>query len=560
MKKIIIAAIFISIGLLGFTANEKVVKSKISHVTVFPSSAQVTRTGTFSTVAGTTEVIFENVSTYLNTASIQAKGKGNFTILDVQFRYKQPEIILPTQTNEIPQKIVRHIASLEDSITYMNFDLSDLTTKTEALNLEKSILLNNQLVKGSGGDTIVELKATMDYFRLKMTDINDQLQKIKRQDFLMRKDLNEMNVRLDDLRAYNQQQNPTPPAKAPIPQLVVTISADYAVSGNLEVNYMVSNAGWTPSYDLRTTGIDQPVQLVYKANVWQNSGEEWTKSKLKLSTITPSTNNVKPNLSVYYLNYIVYHTIETVSSGGSYRRESKKDSAPSSNEMGSADNGSYDLDANYAYNYTSAVQTMTNVEFDIKLAYTVPSDGQYHIIPIQNETIPTNYVYHIVPKLETQAFLIAKLTDWQKLDLLPGQANIYFDGTFVGETQINPSTLSDTLELALGRDRSLQIKRKQTKNETDKKLVGSIVTKTFEYEITLKNTKMVSVDIVLQDNIPVTSDEEIKIELLNKSKAAFSETSGLLQWNQKLTAGQTKKYTFAYTVEYDSAKQINFNF
>ncbi len=559
MKKLIIAAIFISIGLLGFTANEKVVKSKISHVTVFPSSAQVTRTGTFSTTAGMTELIFENVSTYLNTASIQTKGKGNFTILDVQFRYKQPEIVLPTQTTEIPQKIVRHIALLGDSISYLNFDISDLTTKAEALNLEKSILLNNQLVKGSGGDTIVELKATLDYFRIKITDINDQLQKIKRQQFKMNKNLNEMNVRLAELRAYNQQQNPTPPAKAPIPQLVVTISADYAVSGTLEVNYMVSNAGWTPSYDLRTTGIDQPVQLVYKANVWQNTGEEWTKSKLKLSTITPSVNNVKPILPVNYINYIVYQTIQTTSTGGAYARENKRDRAPSSNEMVSAA-AVYDLDANYAYNYTSAVQTMTNIEFDIKLAYTVPSDGQYHIIPIQNESIPTNYVYHIVPKLESQAFLIAKLTDWQKLDLLPGQANIYFDGTFVGETQINPSTLSDTLELALGRDRSLQIKRKQTKNETDKKLVGSIVTKTLEYEITLKNTKMVSVDIVLQDNIPVTSDEEIKIELLSKNKATYSETAGLLQWNQKLTAGQTKKFTFAYTVEYDSAKQINFNF
>lgn len=556
MKNLFITAILIGASLCGFSASENTIKSKISHVTVFPTSAQVTRVGTFSATAGTNEIIFENVSIYLNTASIQAKGKGNFTILDVQFRYKQPEIILSNQTNEIPQKVLLQISRLEDSIAYMNFDFEELRAKIDALNLEKNILLNNQLIKGHGGDTIIELKSTMDYFRLKINDINKQIHTLKRQEFVMTKQWTRMNARLTKLNAYNQQQNPKSTSISPIPQLVVTINADYAISGSLEVNYMVNNAGWSPSYDLRTSGIDKDVELVYKANVWQNTGVEWNKAKLKLSTITPSVNNLKPILQMFYISYNNYMTIATTSTSmGGSKRESKS----SSDQPMSATSNNEEVDANYAYNYTSAVQTMTNVEFDIKLAYTIPTDGKAHIIPIQKETIPTKYIYHIVPKIESQAFLIAKLTDWQKLDLLPGQANIYFDGTFVGETNINPSSISDTLELALGRDRSLQIKRKQTKNETEKKLVGSVITKTFVYEITLKNTKMVAVDIVLQDIIPITNDEDIKIELTDKGKATHTESSGMLQWNNKLSAGQTKKYSFAFTVEYDSAKPINFN-
>ena len=438
----------------------------------------------------------------------------------------------------------------------MNFDFEELRAKIDALNLEKNILLNNQLIKGHGGDTIIELKSTMDYFRLKINDINKQIHTLKRQEFVMTKQWTRMNARLTKLNAYNQQQNPKSTSISPIPQLVVTINADYAISGSLEVNYMVNNAGWSPSYDLRTSGIDKDVELVYKANVWQNTGVEWNKAKLKLSTITPSVNNLKPILQMFYISYNNYMTIATTSTSmGGSKRESKS----SSDQPMSATSNNEEVDANYAYNYTSAVQTMTNVEFDIKLAYTIPTDGKAHIIPIQKETIPTKYIYHIVPKIESQAFLIAKLTDWQKLDLLPGQANIYFDGTFVGETNINPSSISDTLELALGRDRSLQIKRKQTKNETEKKLVGSVITKTFVYEITLKNTKMVAVDIVLQDIIPITNDEDIKIELTDKGKATHTESSGMLQWNNKLSAGQTKKYSFAFTVEYDSAKPINFN-
>ncbi len=540
--------------IINLSAAEITVKSKVSNVTVFPGSAQITRTSTFSAGSGINEIVFENVSVYLNTSSIQAKGKGNFTILDVKFRYKQPELVLPAQNGELPPKIVREISLLEDSLAYLNFDLSDITTQIDAYNLEKSILLNNQLVKGNGGDTITELKATMEYFRLRINDINSQVQKLRKQEFVMRKNYNRMNLRLNDLKAYNQQQNPVQPAKSPIPQIVVVVSCDAAVNGNIEISYMVNNAGWSPSYDLKTTGIDQPVQLIYKADVWQNTGEDWENSKLRLSTITPSDNNVKPVLPVFYLNYYNYTT--TTSTGGSINKKdacAEKTNAPS---LGSA----YEVDAGYAYDYTSAIQTMTNVEFDIKLPYSVPSDGQVHIIPIQNETIPTTYVYHIVPKLESQAFLVAKLTDWQKLDLLPGNANIYFDGTFVGETQINPATLSDTLELALGRDRSLQIQRKQTKNETLNKLVGNTATKTITYEISVKNTKMVKTDIVLQDNIPLSLVEEIKVNLTDKGKANHSESTGLLQWNDKLAAGETKKYSYTYTVEYDKSKPINFNF
>jgi uncharacterized protein (TIGR02231 family) len=558
MKKIILTAVLMIVGIAIIKADDIKVKSKVSNVTIFPASAQVTRAGTFNASSGVNEVVFENVSIYLNTSSIQAKGKGSFTILDVRFEYKQPEIVLTTQTDALPPKILKEIALLEDSLVYLNFDLSDIESQMNAYDLEKSILLNNQLVKGNGGDTITELKATMEYFRLRIADINTQMQKLRKLDFQMKKQLNRMNLRLSELNAYNQQQNPYQVPNAPIPQIVVTITADAAVAGSMEISYMVGNAGWTPTYDLKTNGIDLPVQLVYKAEVWQSTGEEWENSKIRLSTITPSANNVKPVLPVFYLAYYNYYN--TITTGSRDKKESSKVSSDSESMASPGYADDYQPDANYAYNYTSMVQTMTNVEFDIKLNYTIPTDGKVHILPIQNESIPTTYIYHIVPKLESQAFLIAKLTDWQKLDLLPGKANIYFDGTFVGETQINPSTLSDTLELALGRDRSLQIQRKQTKNETVNKLVGSIATKTISYEITIKNTKMVKTDIVLQDNIPLSTDEEIKVVLTEKGKATHYETTGLLQWNDKLAAGETKKYIFTYTVEYDSSKPMNFNF
>jgi len=306
MKKCILSIIILIVGVLYSFSAEIPVKSKVINVTVFPGSAQLTRSASFTASSGISEIVFENVSTYVNTSSIQAKGKGSFTILDVKFRYKQPEIIIDHQDGVIPPKILNEIALLEDSITYLNFDISEIGLQMDAYNSEKSILMNNQLVKGCGGDTITELKATMEYFRLRINDINTNIQKLRKQDYELKKQLARMNKRLSDLKAYNQQQNPVKPDNNPIPQIIVIISCDAAVNGSLDISYMVTNAGWSPTYDLKTNGIDQPVQLIYKADVWQSTGEDWENSRIKLSTITPTANNVKPVLPIFYLNYYNY--------------------------------------------------------------------------------------------------------------------------------------------------------------------------------------------------------------------------------------------------------------
>ena len=112
MKKFVLSTVIFMSIIINLSAAEITVKSKVSNVTVFPGSAQITRTSTFSAGSGINEIVFENVSVYLNTSSIQAKGKGNFTILDVKFRYKQPELVLPAQNGELPPKIVREISLL----------------------------------------------------------------------------------------------------------------------------------------------------------------------------------------------------------------------------------------------------------------------------------------------------------------------------------------------------------------------------------------------------------------------------------------------------------------
>jgi hypothetical protein len=128
-------------------------------------------------------------------------------------------------------------------------------------------------------------------------------------------------------------------------------------------------------------------------------------------------------------------------------------------------------------NYAQMLETMTNVEFDIKLSYSIPSDGTTHLVAVKTSDMPASYYHYLVPKLDKEAFLIAKVTGWEELNLLPGKANIFYEGTYVGETMLNAALLSDTMELALGRDHGITVTRTKLPDKERNKALGNDVEK-----------------------------------------------------------------------------------
>jgi uncharacterized protein (TIGR02231 family) len=281
MKKII-TGILLTIVSAVFATNEKPVKSTVKNVTIFLQGAQVYRNAYINLSPGTTELVFENVSPYINSKSIQAGGKGNFIIMEVKHDIKYPE---PKQNSgELPKEIVKQIMLLEDSLQEQSFVADELNTKKFTLNLEKDMILKNKLTRGEGkSDSLPMLVDAMEFFRKKLTDIDAQVAKIKRDEFKIAQEKNRMNERLAELRAYRDDTEPEKKYE-PIHRVIVTVSAEESVSGSVDINYIVSNAGWSPSYDLRSGSTAAPVQLTYKANVYQNTGEEWNDVKLKCKT------------------------------------------------------------------------------------------------------------------------------------------------------------------------------------------------------------------------------------------------------------------------------------
>ena len=490
MKNFILPAMLF-IALSASAVNEKIVKSAVKNVTVFTQGAQVFRSSSVSLSTGVTDLVFQGISPFINPTSVQAGGKGDFVVLEVRHQIKYPEPTKPAD-GTLPKEVVKEIKFLEDSLIEIGFDRDELADRKVALQMEKDMIMKNKLSNGEGkSDSLPILKQAMEFFRLKLTDINIQLNKIKRDEQRNANATNLVNARLSDLRKYKNSEEPQK-VYAPIHQVIVTVSADAPVTCTVDVSYMIANAGWVPSYDLRSTTAAAPVQLTYKANVFQTSGEDWDNVKLKLSTSNPNRSNIKPALPPWYINYYTA------------QRETKIPTGARSTSTGNTSISDVELDAikkdmnemtpaQSAANYSQLVETMANVMFEISLPYSIPSDGATHIVSVKTSNLPATYYHYLVPKIESEAFLLAKVTGWEELNLLPGSANVFYEGTFVGETVLNPAVINDTLDLAFGRDNGITVTRTKLPVKESNKLIGNDITKTITYELRMKNNFQFSI-------------------------------------------------------------------
>lgn len=560
MKKLIIVLGIFSL-INAQAEDEKIIKSKVKEVTVFLQGAQVTRKGSFSVGKGTSKIIFEGISPQYNANSVQVKGKGRFTILDVKNEvfYPQPE---PVKQEKTPEKIQREIRLLQDSIEVKNYQIQELNTIKGAYEFEKNVLVTSGVIKGqTGNDSIVALKDAMNYMREKLAELNQLIFTSSKKLDEQNKIVGEMNTRLTTLNNWRRNAgNVQPKYLPPVNRVIVTVSANDYVSGSMELNYMVGSAGWSPAYDLRADDISQPVELTYKAKVYQNTGVKWENVKVKLSTINPNRSNNKPTLAPWYINY--YRPIQNQAYNNRVYQNKVVESAPVIPSMEIKEENldiSTSTNAGHISNYTQMSENIAMVEFNISIPYTIDSDGQEHLMAVATEKVDATYQHYIVPKLDKDAFLVAKLTGWEDLNLLPAVANIYYDGTYVGQTRINPQVMSDTLDLAMGRDQGIYLTRKKTNDEEKINKLTSKKEKLVEYTIAVKNYKSSQVNLIIEDQIPVSLIEDIKVEVLSEGGAEYNKKTGMLRWDLKIDSKETVKHKYAFSLKFDKDKTLALN-
>ncbi len=527
MRKFAITALLITNLVMAQT--EKTAESDISRVTVFLNRAQVTRQVKAHAEAGKNTVVVRGLPAALDPQSIQVRVQGKAALLGVAHRHSFiNELLLPPE-----------LKKLKDSINFYNRQLTLEQQNREVLDKEEKMLLANQRIGGTDQNlTVNELKAMADYFRSRLTEITLLRLKADEKTAWLKERLEKLN------RQYNAQNELY---KRNTSEVVISLLTEKAGYAEMELSYMVNNAGWQPVYDIRALNTDGPVQLHYKAQVHQSTGEDWKQVKLKLSTANPVLGGIKPELDVWYLDFL-YPMTPRAAAAKDVRRAVAE--VPDEEVLLASD------EATLA-NFTQAVQTSLNTEFDIGLPYTVTSSTQPITIDIQRFDVPATYRYAAVPLLDKDAFLQAHITGWEEYNLIPGEAQVFFEGTYVGKTYINPGQTNDTLTVSLGRDPRLIIKREQQKDFTSRKTVGSNIRQSKVWNISLRNTRTVPVTILVEDHIPVSRNSQIEVTLMDSGGARYNKETGKLSWEITLQPNESKTVGFAYEVKYPKGRQIN---
>jgi uncharacterized protein (TIGR02231 family) len=555
---IIIVALLIHQSLF---ANEKeIIKSTISEVTVYAQGAQIYRKASYTVKPGITEVIIEGICATIDPNSIQVKATGNVIILDSKHSifYPKPEEVA---LEGLPLKIRKDIQFLQDSINAIQFDLQEIQDEIDVLTATKTILMSNGAIRGQGkvNDSINLLKQAVDYYSVKMLELNKRIQQLNRKKADKAERKRGMDDRIYKLRNYQSNANLNPENNEPTHRIIVTLSSKEIVSGKFTISYLVSEAGWTPLYDIRSDISSGKINLNYKAQVYQNTGTDWDNVNLNISTNNPYQNKTKPTLHPWYIDYNIYRQEQVnYKNNRTMPPSSMADKAQSYGFSTDAESKK-ETEAISAAEFVQVIDHVISAEFKIDLPYTIKSSGEEHMVLVKNIDLEVKYNYFAAPKLDNGAYLVAQLSKLDELQLIPAKANIFFEGSYIGETYIDPTTMEDTLNLSLGKDPNIIIRRNLLKKDCKEKIVGNYIEKTYSYAIEVKNLKSNGINIILQDQLPITQNTDITIEALDTSKGRYDDKTGIIEWDLNIKTKETKTIEFQYKVKYNKDQNLPIN-
>jgi uncharacterized protein (TIGR02231 family) len=529
MKKLLIILLLVSVfGFISSKAEvEKKLKAEVKSATVFLNGAQVNSEVRTEIEGGNTKFIISGIPGNLKPDEIQVKGKGEAIIVSTHYN--------PFSPNN-PKSKEYHL--LEDSLEHLQFEYDSLRQMEEVLKAEEQFIVGNKDIRSEEkGVKAHDLEDIADVYRERIVAIRGIILRNKIKQQKLEQKVMKIRIKKEN---YSFSHG----------EMIVTLNAPSKSAIVLEISYLTKNASWRPSYDLKGKNITEPLSLVYKADVEQHTNIPWENIKLSISTSSPTALAKKTKLemwSVGNINYKKESTLlmeETVAVG--YAATSKSDRSPKNSE----------LSINTMENNIVSKENYS-VEYEIQTPYSIPSDGNAQTLTIKTEKINPFYSHFIAPKKDKDALVLANITDWENLNLLKANANIFFEDVAAGSVLIDPSQTTDTLQIPVKKDKKVVVTREKIKDFTGKKFIGLFIRQEYGYLITVKNTNKEALNLTVQDQIPVSNDSQVEVEYINDSNAKLDSQTGVLSWDLHLEPTESKKIIFKFAVKYPKDKIIH---
>ena len=631
MKNIILLFLTL-IPILGFSQEEKVF-SKISKVNLYFSGAQILREAQTDLKAGENTLVFKGISPEIDKSSIQISTNLNINIASVSHQ-------MSLQTDSTVIQITRKVNHANERI---NKQFEVLKVDLTLLKREEELLLKNQTVGGTySGMKPEDLKITADYFRQRMKLILNQRFSLSETLDSLQGEIRKNNTTLNTINQDKENQ---------LAEIILVLKTKIPVKKQrLTISYFIKNAGWSPSYDIKASKITEPITLLYKAKIFQYSGEDWKNISLTLNNSTPKTSSNIPSLKKWYWgeknNYSSYFNEKEIIDDNTPQvwgivRDSQGLPLPGTNVLivgtslgvSSDENGFFRLNIppdrqgkanilSFSYigfetqkinaSYTpfditlvedthaleevvvngyttqrkvsitgaSAVLTgkisgvnvrqarvtkrliseeeaPTSLKFTLDTKFSLPSNGKEITTELKELEVPTDFEYKTVPKIDPIAFLTARVFDWEQYNLIEGEANLYFEGTYLGKTDLDLSN-KDTLSISLGRDQAVKVQRKPVKQFSKNQLIGGNSIDSYAFEISIRNTKSVPIKILVEDQFPVSKFKEVEVYDKAAIGSVENQETGQILWLNEIPSASEKTLPFNYTVKYPKSGTVSY--
>ncbi|HMI08197.1 MAG TPA: DUF4139 domain-containing protein [Flavobacterium sp.] len=527
--------VFLLMAGATFAQKPIFVSAKVKDVTVYFNMAEISQAASVNLPKGTSEIVITNVSDYVSENTVQIGTPSTVTVLSVQFTSNYIKEYDVDENSPL-------VKSVRDSIQLVEKQLKKLTHAQDSESAAIELLDKNQQVYGANsGLNVAELAKMLEFYKIKRAESWNNFdafeEKITKTKTLLEKLKNKLEIDTKDEEKTSKGK------------LILQVMNEVAGNTEFNINYLCSNAWWKPVYDLRAKNISEPIDMVYKAQVTQNTGIDWKKVKLTLSSGNPNDNNQAPQLNPWFLRY------QNV-----YRKDDLSENEDKLSEVVVTSMGIKKEKRSVGYAITTvktdAVENQLNISFDIDVPYDILSNGKAHSVALTEIKLPASYKYYAAPRVEQEAYLLAEINDYSKFNLLPGEANIIFEDMYVGKTSINPNQVSDTLSLSMGKDRKMSIKREKIVDKSGTKFLSSKKEQAFTYDITIRNNKKEAVNLMVKDQYPLSPDKDIEIELKESDNAKVSTETGILTWDLNLKPNETKKLRVSYRIRYPKDRVI----
>ncbi|MDR2222558.1 MAG: DUF4139 domain-containing protein [Flavobacteriaceae bacterium] len=515
-------------------------QAKIESARVYFNGAELTHKTKVKLPKGTSEVIVSNVADYLNAETVQIGSTTGVTVMSIQFNNRYVE----EYDSVVDSPLLKPV---RDSITLLQKELKKIDNELTVEKKTIAILDANTNVGGQNGSSALEVTKMVDYYKTKRLQMTNEVDRLTDKQTSLTDKLTALKNKLD----FNKDKS----EKSSKGKLILQVMNEVEGEVPLQIKYYTNQANWKPFYDLRVEKINSPIKVVYKAEVTQQSGIDWKGVNLSLTSGVANQSNRIPTWSTWFLSY-GYNDSSYLKEVSVSNKGSKK-LGYSTASYDKAESSSLMYEESTMANYTQVNESQLNVSFDISIPYTVLSNGKQHSVTLNDFNIPAEYKYFAAPKLDSNAYLVATIRDYGNYNLLPGTANVIFDGVYVGKTVLDPANTEEEMKLNMGKDPKVVVTRTVVKDKSGTKILSSKKTQNFVYDIAIRNNKAESIAIQVEDQYPISSNTDIEVELTDTASGNVNPDKGIIKWDLKVKGNEGKTLRFGYQVKYDKNQSIN---